>query len=111
MIVLLCCKLNKEEKETSPLFSSKSFFKNREKSTLCISPDNFFSYRADYKGKMNIYFKKLNDTAALRVTNNISRSIGGYFWKGTRIMYTQDIGGDENFNFFLLSQIAQIQNP
>ena len=25
---------------------------------------------------MNIYFKKANDTVALRVTNNISRSIG-----------------------------------
>ena len=72
MIVLLCCKLNKEEKETlASLFSSKSFFKNREKSTLCISPDNFFSYRADYKGKMNIYFKKVNDTVALHVTNYI----------------------------------------
>ena len=113
MIVLIDCKSNKEEKETlAPLFNLKSFFKKGEKSTLCISPDsNFFSYRADYKFKMNIFVQKANDTVVFCVTNNTSRSIGDYCWKGTRIMYTQDIGGDENFNFFLLSQMAQIQNP
>ncbi|MBC7587234.1 MAG: hypothetical protein H7178_02655 [Chitinophagaceae bacterium] len=88
IIVLIGCKSNKEEKETSaPLLDMKSFFKNGEKSTFRISPDgNFFSYRADYNGKMNIFVQKANDTIAIRVTSDTSRSIGGYFWKGSRIV-------------------------
>ena len=78
MIVLTSYKINKEEKETlAALFNFEIFFKSREKSTPCISPDNFFSYRADYKGKMNIYFKKVNNTVALHVTNDTSGSICG----------------------------------
>jgi dipeptidyl aminopeptidase/acylaminoacyl peptidase len=97
------CKSDKqEEKETpAPLLDMKTFFKNGEKSTFRISPDgNYFSYRADYKGKMNIFVQKATDTTAIRVTNDTLRSIGGYFWKGDRIVYAQDIGGDENFQLF-----------
>ncbi len=102
MIGLAGCKSNTAEKEMpAPLLDMKSFFKNGEKSTFRISPDgNYFSYRADYKGKMNIFVQKANDTVALRVTNDTSRSIGAYFWKGSRIVYIQDIGGDENFQLF-----------
>lgn len=92
-----------EEKEVpAPVLPMETFFKNGEKSTFRISPDgNYFSYRADYMGKMNIYVKKATDTGtAVRVTSDTARSIGGYFWKGDRIVYAQDIGGDENFQLF-----------
>jgi dipeptidyl aminopeptidase/acylaminoacyl peptidase len=95
------CKPAEEKEVPAPLLDLKTFFKNGEKSTFRISPDgNYFSYRADYKGKMNIYVQKANDSTAVRVTSDTSRSIGGYFWKGSRIVYTQDIGGDENFQLF-----------
>jgi dipeptidyl aminopeptidase/acylaminoacyl peptidase len=102
IIAVSACNSDKEVKEAkAPLLDMKTFFKNGEKSTFRISPDgNYFSYRADYKGKMNIFVQKANDTVALRVTNDTSRSIGGYFWKGSRIVYVQDIGGDENFQLF-----------
>ncbi|MCX6272115.1 MAG: prolyl oligopeptidase family serine peptidase [Bacteroidetes bacterium] len=87
--------------EKAPLVDMKSFFKNGIKSTFRISPDgNFYSYRADYKGKMNIFVQKVGDTNAVRVTNDTLRSIGMYFWKGQRLVYMQDIGGDENFQIF-----------
>ena len=91
-----------EEKEgPAPMVDMKSFFKNGEKSTLRISPDgNYLSYRADYRGKMNIYVQKQGDSNAIRVTSDTARSIGNYFWKGDRIVYAQDIGGDENFQLF-----------
>ncbi len=100
--LLSSCKSKKEEKEIpAPLLDMKTFFKNGEKSTFRISPDgNYFSYRADYKGKMNIFVQKASDTVAVRVTNDTLRSIGGYFWKGNRIVYLQDIGGDENFQLY-----------
>lgn len=95
------CKSNEEKETPAPLLEMTTFFKNGEKSSFRISPDgNYFSYRADYKGKMNIFVQKVDDTTATRVTNDTLRSIGGYFWKGNRIVYTQDVGGDENFQLF-----------
>ena len=95
------CKPNGEKEGPAPLVDMKDFFKNGEKSTLRISPDgNYLSYRADYLGKMNIYVQKTGDTAALRVTSDTARSIGSYSWKGGRIIYAQDLGGDENFQLF-----------
>jgi dipeptidyl aminopeptidase/acylaminoacyl peptidase len=105
-LALAACNSDKSEqaeaKETpAPKLEMQTFFKNGEKSTFRISPDgNFFSYRADHKGKMNIYVQKAGDSSAVRVTNDTLRSIGGYFWKGNRIVYMQDIGGDENFQLF-----------
>ena len=101
--VLNSCQSNKqEEKEIpAPLIDVKTFFKNPNKSSLRISPDgNYFSYKSDYKGKMNIFVQKTTDTIGIRVTNDTLRSIGSYFWKGDRIVYPQDVGGDENFQLF-----------
>ncbi|WP_211218079.1 S9 family peptidase [Niabella aurantiaca] len=99
-VLLHSCK--QETKETAaPLIDVKTFFKNGEKSTFRISPDgNYFSYRADYKGKTNIFVQKVSDSTAVRVTNDTLRSIFNYFWKGDKIVYAQDIGGDENFQLF-----------
>ena len=33
-----------------------------------------------------------------RVTAETARDISGYFWKGDRIVYVKDFGGDENFH-------------
>jgi dipeptidyl aminopeptidase/acylaminoacyl peptidase len=106
MLAMAACK-NEESKTAqeheapAPKLEMKSFFKNGEKSTFRISPDgNYFSYRADYHGKMNIFVQKATDSVAVRVTSDTARSIGGYFWKGDRIVYMQDIAGDENFQVF-----------
>ena len=86
----------------------KSFFKNGDKTSFRISPDgNYYSYRADYKGKMNIFVQKIGDHNAVRVTGDTLRSIGQYFWKGNRIVYVQDIGGDENFQLFSVMPNAE----
>jgi dipeptidyl aminopeptidase/acylaminoacyl peptidase len=91
-----------EKEVPAPVLPMETFFKNGEKSSFRISPDGkYFSYRADYMGKMNIYVKSAADTGSpVRVTSDTARSIGGYFWKGDRIVYAQDIGGDENFQLF-----------
>jgi dipeptidyl aminopeptidase/acylaminoacyl peptidase len=108
MLAMVSCDSKKQETKVAekevpaPVLPMETFFKNGEKSSFRISPDgNYFSYRADYMGKMNIYVKKATDTGtAIRVTSDTARSIGGYFWKGDRIVYAQDIGGDENFQLF-----------
>jgi dipeptidyl aminopeptidase/acylaminoacyl peptidase len=108
LLILNSCqsKTKEENKQTqiempAPLLDMKSFFKNGNKTSVLISPDgNYFSFRADYKGMMNIFVRKATDTIALRVTNDTLRSIGSYFWKGDRIVYGQDIAGDENYQLF-----------
>ncbi|MCD8540156.1 MAG: hypothetical protein LRY55_10585 [Leadbetterella sp.] len=91
----------KQQKKPAPLLEMETFFKNGEKSSFRISPDgNYFSYRADYKGKTNIFVQKVTDSTAVRVTTDTLRSIYSYFWKGDRIVYAQDTGGDENFQLF-----------
>ncbi len=87
--------------DPAPRINMKDFFKNGTKSTFRISPDGkYYSYRADYMGKMNVFVQKTGSNAAVRVTNDTLCSIGFYFWKGDRIVYTQDIGGDENFQLY-----------
>jgi dipeptidyl aminopeptidase/acylaminoacyl peptidase len=49
---------------------------------------------------LNVFVEKVGDSTAVRVTNDTVRSIYNYFWKGDRIVYLQDIGGDENFQLF-----------
>ncbi len=102
ILILMFAGCNPNKKvEKAPLIDVKDFFKNGQKSTFRISPDGkFYSYRADFKGKMNIFIRKVDDTNAVRVTNDTLRSIDSYFWKGNRVVYMQDVGGDENFQIF-----------
>ncbi|HMG17045.1 MAG TPA: S9 family peptidase, partial [Saprospiraceae bacterium] len=92
----------KNEKDNpATVVDIKSFFKNGDKTSFQISPGgDYYSFRADYKGKMNIFVQKIGESNATRVSNDTLRSIGQYFWKGNRIIYLQDVGGDENFQFF-----------
>jgi dipeptidyl aminopeptidase/acylaminoacyl peptidase len=84
-----------------PTIAMKDFFKNPEKAGFRISPDGqYVSYRAPWKNRMNIFVKKIGDTASTQVTQDTVRDIGGYFWKGDRIVYSRDINGDENFIVF-----------
>jgi dipeptidyl aminopeptidase/acylaminoacyl peptidase len=84
-----------------PTIAMKDFFKNPEKAGFRISPDGqYFSYRAPWKNRMNIFVQKIGDSTATQITQDTVRDIGGYFWKGDRIVYSRDINGDENFIVF-----------
>lgn len=99
-ISLVSCTTGNESRPATKI-DMESFFRNGEKSSFRISPDgNFFSYRSDYNGISNIFVQSVNDSAAVRVTNDTLRSIYIYFWKEDRIVYAQDTGGDENFQLF-----------
>lgn len=104
LILLAGCQSEKKQDEQAPPIDYRLFFKNAEKTNFQISKDGkFFSYLSDFKGKTNIFVQGVNDTLAIRVSNDTLRSINSYFWKGDRIVYLQDIGGDENFQVFSVS--------
>ena len=102
LLVLAGCSSGSREKEKpAPLIDMQLFFKNGEKTGFQISPDgSYFSYMANYKDMQNVFVQKAGENEAVRVTSDTLRSIPGYVWKGTRIVYIQDIGGDENFQLF-----------
>jgi len=100
-----------EEKKTEaaamtppPTIPMQDLFKNPEKASFRISPDGqYISYRAPWKNRMNIFVQKVGSDDAVQVTKDTIRDVGGYFWKGDRILYSRDINGDENFIVFSAS--------
>jgi dipeptidyl aminopeptidase/acylaminoacyl peptidase len=109
LLFIAGCSSSSKEKETiAPLIDMKMFFKNGEKINFQISPDgNYYSYLANYKDMLNVFVQKVGDENAVRVTNDTLRSIANYFWKGTRIVYLQDVGGDENFQLFSVAATGE----
>lgn len=108
LLIAGCTSSSKEKETTAPLIDLKMFFKNGEKTNFQISPDgNYYSYLANFKDMLNVYVQKVGDKNGVRVTNDTLRSIVNYFWKGDRIVYLQDTGGDENFQLFSVSAAGE----
>ncbi|MEI9944352.1 MAG: hypothetical protein WDN26_09020 [Chitinophagaceae bacterium] len=105
MLLLSACKSKDATEEKPPLIAVEDFFKNPEKFSWRISPDGeYISYLSPYKGHTNVFVRKISDTVAVPVTNDTARNIYNYQWKENRILYLQDVGGDENFQLFSVSQ-------
>ena len=77
----------------------RDFFKNPEQVGHQISPDGkYLAWAAPYERRMNVFVRPVGGGDATRVTSETARDINGYFWKGDRIVYVKDFGGDENFH-------------
>lgn len=97
------CGTKPEEK--APKISIEDFFKNPDKFSWRISPDGeYASYLSPYHGHTNVFVRKITDSVGTPVTNDTVRNIYRYMWKGDRIVYLQDIGGDENFQMFSVAK-------
>lgn len=86
----------------APLIPLEDFFKNPEKSSYKISPGGtYFSFKAPYEKRMNIFVQKIGADSAIRLTSETDRDIAGYFWANDNyILYLKDQGGDENFRLY-----------
>ena len=83
----------------------EDFFRNAEKFGWSISPDGeYISYLSPHNGHTNVFVRKISDSIAIPVTNDTVRNVYDYAWKGSRILYLQDIGGDENFQLFSVTR-------
>ena len=72
-----------------------------------ISPDGqYLSFLKPYKGTRNIWVKKASEpfSAARPMSAEATRPIRQYFWSRDAkfILYSQDVGGDENFNVYAI---------
>jgi dipeptidyl aminopeptidase/acylaminoacyl peptidase len=99
-IVLLILSLNacKPKENRAPVIALENFFKDPEKAGFRISPNGeMIIFRAQHKGRMNVFVQKLGDTTAVPITHETERSIYDAFWESDdRIIYIKDQGGDEN---------------
>ncbi|MBN1251074.1 MAG: S9 family peptidase [Bacteroidales bacterium] len=84
----------------------EDFFRNPEKSSYQISPDGmYFSYRAPYESRMNIFVQKVGSKKAIRITSVTDRDIAGYYWANPNmILYLKDIGGNENYSIYAVDK-------
>ncbi|MCA1607885.1 MAG: hypothetical protein LC730_00285 [Acidobacteria bacterium] len=91
-----------------PLIDREIFFGNPEIAGASLSPDGkYIMIRKPYKGTMNIWVVKSEEPfdKARLITNRTDRPIAGSFWSrdSKYILFTQDKGGDENFNVYAVS--------
>jgi dipeptidyl aminopeptidase/acylaminoacyl peptidase len=87
----------------------EDFFKNPEKSSYQISPNGeYFSFKAPYENRMNIFIQHRYGKEATRLTSETDRDISGYFWPNNKqILYIKDDGGNENYKLYSVN----IGNP
>jgi dipeptidyl aminopeptidase/acylaminoacyl peptidase len=91
-----------------PLIDRELIFGNPEIAGAQISPDGkFIAFIKPYKDTRNIWVKRIDEPfeKAKLITNRTDRPIPNYFWSydGKYILFTQDKGGDENFNVYAVN--------
>lgn len=97
----------------TPILDRELFFGDPEISGAQLSPDGkFMAFVKPYKGTRNIWVKKTDEpfNAAKPVTDDQKRPVVNYFWSrdGKYILFSQDKGGDENFNVYAVNPTAPI---
>ncbi|MEM9144136.1 MAG: S9 family peptidase, partial [Bacteroidota bacterium] len=87
-------------------YSVEDYFKNPKGFTFRFSPNGkFLSYRqSDDGGKQHVYVKNLATGEAKKVIEEGDELIRGYGWlNNTRLYYTMDKGGDENYHVYAIN--------
>ena len=90
-----------------PIIDRALFFGEIQIAGAQISPDGqYISFLKPYKGTRNIWVKKASEpfSAARPVSAEAVRPVRGYFWSrdSKYLLYSQDAGGDENFNIYAI---------
>lgn len=86
-----------------PIIPLTHFFDNAEVGGTQISPDGrYLSFLRPWQGRMNLHIRPVGGGPERRMTADTVRPIPGYFWSvdGTRLLYVQDRGGDENYHVY-----------
>jgi dipeptidyl aminopeptidase/acylaminoacyl peptidase len=91
-----------------PVLDRDLFFGNPEISGAQLSPDGqFIAFIKPWKDTRNVWVKRLAEpfSAAKLLTNDTKRPISNYLWSrdSKYVLYTQDKGGDENYNVYAVN--------
>ena len=102
LVLAICC-----QAQQPPIIDRDLFFGEIQIVSAQISPDGqYISFLKPYKGTRNIWVKKANEpfSAARPMSAEATRPIRSYFWSrdSKYLLYSQDVGGDENFNVYAI---------
>jgi len=108
MTILLAVAAIEVSAQQPALIDREIFYGNPEIAGAQISPDGkYIAFIKPYKDTRNIWVKKTDEpfANARLITNRTDRPIPGFFWSrdGKFILFTQDKGGDENFNVYAVN--------
>lgn len=88
---------------TPPLIPLRHLFDNPERALARVAPDGSrLSWLAPRDGVLNVWVRDLDGGEAVPVTDDRDRGVRSYTWSrdSTRILYAQDVGGDENTHVY-----------
>src|SRR5271155_1824860 len=93
--------------EQPPIIDRNLFFGEIAIAGAQISPNgHYISFLKPYQGTRNIWVKAADEpfSAARPLSAEATRPIRAYFWSrdSKYILYSQDSGGDENFNIYAI---------
>ena len=91
---------------TTPLIPRDVLFGNPDKTSPQISPDGTqIAYLAPSHGVLAVWVRSVGKDDAHVVAADPKRPIRNNFWSpdGSRVLYLQDRGGDENFHIFAVA--------
>jgi dipeptidyl aminopeptidase/acylaminoacyl peptidase len=89
-----------QDKFSSPLIPRDVLFGNPERADPQISPDGTqLGYLAPVNGVLNVWIRTIGKNDDRAITDDKYRGIRNFLWQydNKHILYTQDIGGDENW--------------
>jgi dipeptidyl aminopeptidase/acylaminoacyl peptidase len=92
-----------QEKFTTQLIPRELLFGNPERADPQISPDGTqLGYLAPVDGVLNVWIRTLGKDDDRAVTADQKRGIRNFTWQydNQHILYTQDVGGDENWRLY-----------
>ena len=92
-----------QEKFSTPLIPREVLFGNPERADPQISPDGTeLGYLAPVDGVLNVWIRTLGKNDDRAVTADTHRGIRNFTWQfdNRHILYTQDVGGDENWRLY-----------
>ena len=90
----------------APLVDVKDFFKNPQSAGYQLSPHGqYLAYLAPWNNRLNVWVKPVAGGEAVRLTKDETRDIRSFTWTtDDRIVYGQDLAGDENFKLFSIKR-------
>jgi dipeptidyl aminopeptidase/acylaminoacyl peptidase len=92
-----------QEKLSSPIIPRDVLFGNPERAAPQISPDGTqLGYLASVNGVLNVWIRTIGKSDDRAITEDKYRGIRNFLWQydNKHILYTQDIGGDENWRLY-----------
>lgn len=95
--------LSAQEKLSSPIIPRDVLFGNPERAAPQISPDGTqLGYLASVNGVLNVWIRTVGKNDDRAITEDKYRGIRNFLWQydNQHILYTQDIGGDENWRLY-----------